>query len=90
MVNSVKQEKKNKKLFLLFIPIFAESFLLILFGMVDSLMVSRISDNAVGAVGTASTYFTILYLLFAVISNGLFAVMTQYICANKKGVAFQA
>lgn len=90
MTSNLKQEKKHKKLFLLFIPIFAESFLLILFGMVDSLMVSRISDNAVGAVGTASTYFTILYLLFAVISNGLLAVMTQYIGANKKGVAFQA
>lgn len=35
-------------------------------GMVDSLMISRISDNAVGAIGTANIYFGMLFLLFAV------------------------
>ena len=81
---------KNQKLYLLFIPIFIETFLLMLSGMVDSFMVSRISDDAVGAVGTANSYFNLLFLVFAVISNGLLSVMSQYIGAGKKGVAFQA
>ena len=59
-------------------------------GMVDSFMVSRISDDAVGAIGTANSYYCMLFLLFAVISNGLLSVMSQYIGAGKKGVAFQA
>ena len=58
--------------------------------MVDSFMVSRISDEAVGAIGTANSYFGMLFLVFAVISNGLLSVMSQYIGAGKKGVAFQA
>ena len=81
---------RNQKLFLLFIPIFIETFLLMLSGIVDSFMVSRISDAAVGAIGTANSYFNMLFLVFAVISNGLLAVMSQYIGAGKKGVAFQA
>ena len=89
-VNEVVVENKRRKFFLLFLPIFAEVLLLMLAGMVDSLMVSRISDKAVGAVGTANTYFGMLFLLFAVVSNGLLAVMSQYIGAGKKGIAFQA
>ena len=83
-------KNKNHKLFLLFIPIFIETFLLMLSGIVDSFMVSRISDSAVGAIGTANSYFSMLFLVFAVISNGLLSVMSQYIGAGKKGVAFQA
>ena len=81
---------KNQKLLTLFIPIFIEIFLLMLCGMVDSFMVSRISDSAVGAIGTANSYYNMLFLVFAVISNGLLSVMSQYIGAGKKGVAFQA
>ena len=90
MINKVAIKDKKQKLFLLFIPIFIETFLLMLSGMVDSFMVSRISDDAVGAIGTANSYYCMLFLLFAVISNGLLSVMSQYIGAGKKGVAFQA
>ena len=90
MINNGIQKGKHQKLFLLFIPIFIETFLLMLSGMVDSFMVSRISDEAVGAIGTANSYFGMLFLVFAVISNGLLSVMSQYIGAGKKGVAFQA
>ena len=82
--------RPNKKLFSLFIPIFIETFLLMLSGIVDTFMLSSVSDEAVGAVGTANTYIGMFFLLFAVISSGLLAVMTQYIGAGKKGVAFQA
>ena len=89
-MNKLFEKSKHKKLFLLFIPIFAETFLLMLSGLVDTFMVSRVSDEAVGAIGTANSYFGMLFLLFAVISNGLLSVMSQYIGAGKKGVAFQA
>ena len=89
-MGKVLRRIKNQKLFLLFVPIFIETFLLMLSGMVDSFMVSRISDDAVGAIGTANSYFNMLFLVFAVISNGLLSVMSQYIGAGKKGVAFQA
>ena len=90
MISNTILKSKHHRLFMLFIPIFIETFLLMLCGMVDSFMVSRISDEAVGAIGTANTYFNMLFLVFAVISNGLLSVMSQYIGANKKGVAFQA
>ena len=88
-MNSIKLTP-NKKLFALFIPIFVETFLLMLSGIVDTFMLASVSDEAVGAVGTANTYIGMFFLLFAVISSGLLAVMTQYIGAGKKGVAFQA
>ena len=90
MINKAIFKEKNHKLLSLFVPIFIETFLLMLCGMVDSFMVSRISDEAVGAIGTANSYFGLLFLVFAVISNGLLSVTSQYIGAGKKGVAFQA
>ena len=90
MFNKATIKGNHQRLFLLFIPIFCETFLLMLSGMVDSFMVSTISDDAVGAIGTANSYFNMLFLVFAVISNGLLSVMSQYIGAGKKGVAFQA
>ena len=89
-MKNIFKNSQNQKLLLLFIPIFIETFLLMLCGLVDSFMVSRISDDAVGAIGTANSYLSMLFLVFAVISNGLLSVMSQYIGAGKKGVAFQA
>ena len=83
-------DPRKSKLFLLFVPIFFETFFLMLSGIVDTLMLSGISDDAVGAVGTANTYVGMFFILFAIMSSGLIAVMTQYIGLGKKGVAFQA
>ena len=46
---------KRKSLIQLFIPICLETLLYMLAGMVDTLMLSSVSDQAVGAVGTANT-----------------------------------
>ncbi len=59
-------------------------------GMVDTLMLSYVGDDAVGAVGTANTYITMFLMMFAVINTGMNAVMAQYIGAGRKGVAYQA
>ena len=55
-------------------------------GMVDTLMLSSVSDQAVGAVGTANTYISVFIIMFGVISSGMVAVMTQNIGA-KPGIS---
>ena len=63
---------------------------MMLTGAVDTLMLSSVGDQAVGAVGTANTYINIFLILFSVISSGMMAVMTQYIGTGRPGVARQA
>ena len=50
---------QQKKLHQLFFPIFLEILFVMLTGAVDTLMLSSVSDQAVGAVGTANTYISI-------------------------------
>ncbi len=59
-------------------------------GMVDTLMLSTINDQAVGAVGTSNTYIGMFILMFSIVSTGMMAVMTQNIGAGRTGVAYQA
>lgn len=81
---------KNKRLFILALPLFVENFLFMLAGMADTLMLSNVADTAVAGVGAANAYLGVFAILFTVICGGLTAVMTQYIGAKKKGVAVQA
>lgn len=74
----------------LYIPIALETLCHMLAGMVDTIMLSSVGDNAVGAVGTANTYIGVFIIMFNVVSSGMIAVMTQYIGAKKDGVAYQA
>lgn len=74
----------------LYIPIALETLCYMLAGMVDTIMLSTVGDNAVGAVGTANTYISIFIIMFHVVSSGMIAVMTQYIGAKRLGVAYQA
>lgn len=81
---------ERKTLGQLFVPICIEIIFFMLAGMVDTLMLSSVGDQAVGAVGTANTYIGMFIIMYSVISNGMMAVMTQNIGANKPGVAYQA
>lgn len=81
---------ERKNLMQLFIPICLETFFQMLAGTVDTLMLSSVGDEAVGAVGTANTYIGIFIIMFSIISSGMIAVMTQYIGAKRVGVAYQA
>lgn len=74
----------------LFIPIALETLCFMLAGMVDTVMLSTVGDNAVGAVGTANTYISVFIIMFNIVSSGMIAVMTQYIGARRVGVAYQA
>ena len=81
---------ENKSLRQLFFPIFLEILFTMLTGVADTLMLSSVGDQAVGAVGTANTYIGIFVIMFGIISSGMVAVMTQYIGAGRPGVAQQA
>ena len=81
---------ERKKIHQLFFPIFFEILCSILVGAVDTLMLSSEGDQAVGAVGTANTYISVFVIMFSIITAGMVAVMTQYIGANRPGVARQA
>lgn len=74
----------------LYIPIALETLCYMLAGMVDTIMLSTVGDNAVGAVGTANTYINVFIIMFHVVSSGMIAVMTQYIGAKRIGIAYQA
>ena len=78
---------QRKTLTQLSIPICFETLFYMLSGMVDTLMLSSVSDQAVGAVGTANTYISVFIIMFGVISSGMVAVMTQNIGAGKPGIA---
>ena len=74
---------QRKTLTQLSIPICFETLFYMLSGMIDTLMLSSVSDQAVGAVGTANTYISVFIIMFGVISSGMVAVMTQNIGAGK-------
>lgn len=74
----------------LYIPVAIETLCYMLMGMVDTVMLSTVGDDAVGAVGTANTYIGVFIIIFSVVSYGMIAVMTQYIGARRVGVAYQA
>lgn len=82
--------RDRKTLGQLFVPICIETLFYMLAGMIDTLMLSSVSDHAVGAVGTANTYIGMFIIMFSVVSTGMMAVMTQNIGAGKPGIAYQA
>lgn len=81
---------ERKTLTQLSVPICLETLFYMLSGMVDTLMLSSVSDQAVGAVGTANTYIGVFIIMFGVISSGMVAVMSQNIGAGRPEIAYQA
>ena len=81
---------KRETLTQLSVPICLETLFYMLSGMVDTLMLSSVNDQAVGAVGTANTYIGVFIIMFGVISSGMIAVMSQNIGAGRPGIEYQA
>ncbi|WP_055106557.1 MATE family efflux transporter [Paenibacillus ihumii] len=71
------REKDKFGLWILTWPIFIEMFLQFLLGAVDTLMVSRISDDAVAVVGFSNQLFNALTTLFATVASGAGIVIAQ-------------
>lgn len=64
-------------------PMFFEMFLNILLNNIDTLMLSRYSENAVGAVGNANQIMSLLILMFGIISTATAVVVAQYLGAKR-------
>lgn len=76
------KSKQNKKFFALVIPIFLELALVNIVGNIDTIMLGRFSDEAVGAVGGITQALNIQNVLFGFISLGTGILIAQYVGAK--------
>lgn len=74
---------EKKKLFTLTFPIFLESLLFSIIGSVDTLMLSRYNDSAVGAVGVVNQMVFLILIAGNIILTGTGILLAQSIGANK-------
>lgn len=74
---------KKLKLFSLTWPIFLEVFLFMLMGIVDTFMLSALSDDAVSGVGAANQYIHIAILVLEVVGTGAAIVVSQYLGSKR-------
>lgn len=65
-------------------PIFLEQFLQILLGNIDTLMLSRYSDQSVASVGIANQFLNVAGLAFGFITIGTGILANQMIGANRQ------
>ncbi len=72
----------KKHLFHLTIPIFIDIALVMLLGAVDTVMLSRYSDNAVAAVGLDNQLISFVFLVFQFVSMGAAILCAQYFGAG--------
>ena len=82
--------KLEKNLYKLAIPIFIELLFMMLLGTVDTIMLSRFNDNAVGAVSNANTVINFLTVLINVVSVGIGVVISNYLGAKNEDFAKRA
>lgn len=73
----------RRQLFSLTWPIFLESVLFSIIGSVDTLMLSRYADDAVGAVGVANSVMSLFQVISNIITAGTGILCAQYIGAGK-------
>lgn len=73
----------RKQLFSLTWPIFCEAILFSVIGSVDIVMLSRYSDNAVGAVGVVNQILFLFQVISNIITAGTGILCAQYIGAGK-------
>lgn len=82
-------DKKNLGLIALAWPIFVEQALHISTGVVDTVMVSHISDNAVAALGAALQIVVLCLIIFSFFAIGASVVITHHLGANDREGADQ-
>ena len=72
----------KRQLKVLTIPVFIEIALVMLLGAVDTVMLSRYSDNSVAAVGLDNQLMTLVFLVYQFFSMGAAILCAQYIGAG--------
>lgn len=74
---------KQFSLFKLALPIFIQMILSVCLGYVDTVMISRCSDSAVGSIGNANQIIMLVTLTFAIVSSATGVVVAQYLGARQ-------
>ncbi len=74
----------KRQLRVLTIPVFIEMALVMLLGAVDTVMLSRYSDNSVAAVGLDNQLMSLVFLVYQFFSMGAAIICAQYIGAGLK------
>jgi putative MATE family efflux protein len=64
-------------------PLFVEMALLVFMGNVDVFMISRFSEDAMGAVGVSNQLIQFSIIMFGFVSAGATVIISQYIGAEK-------
>ena len=83
--NTLKRQLK-----VLTIPVFIEMALVMLLGAVDTVMLSRYSDNSVAAVGLDNQLMSLVFLVYQFFSMGAAILCAQYIGAGLRKRLVQA
>ncbi|NLV53814.1 MAG: MATE family efflux transporter [Bacteroidales bacterium] len=79
-----KAQTLKKQLKVLTIPVFVEMALIMMLGAVDTVMLSRYSDNSVAAVGLDNQLISLIFLVYQFFSMGAAILCAQYIGAGFK------
>lgn len=66
------------------VPIFIEMVLIILLGTVDTVMLSRCSDNTVAAVGVVVQILNMVFLAFSATTTGTSVLCSQFLGARRR------
>lgn len=82
--------QKQLSFFHLTWPLFFENMLRTLLGNINTIMLSRLSDQAVSAVGVSTQIINLFITLFSVISTGTAILASQYLGAGKNKEASDA
>ena len=90
MIWLIKNDSMKGRLGKLVLPIFIETALVMLLGVVDTIMLSQHSDNSVAAVGVVNQIVNLAVLVFQVISFGTTVLCSQYLGAGLKERMVQA
>ncbi len=75
---------ENTPLMFLAGPMFVEMLLNIFINNIDTMMLGRYSENAVGAVGNANQVMSLIILMFSIIATATSVVVSQYLGADQK------
>ncbi|MDZ5010888.1 MATE family efflux transporter, partial [Clostridium perfringens] len=78
MKNLLKDKAFMKTMLTLALPITLQNFITSSLNLVDNLMVGRLGEEAIAAVGLANQYFFIFMLCISGINAGASVFMSQY------------
>lgn len=82
--------EQRRILFHLGMPIFLETFLRMLINNVNVFMISKLSDQTVGAVGVANQVLNFLLMVYACIAFGTAVLISQNLGAGRRQVAMES